>query len=96
MYGQDVCALPLPYGHQPLPSKASDDTRGAGEGNSKFGNGESERRAVMTKFEVISVKGGYIIQYWEPERSKMKVEVVPDAGELRERIDFLIPSMEEE
>lgn len=50
----------------------------------------------MSKFEVISVKGGYIIQYWEPERGKMKMEVVPDAGELRERIDSLIPSMEEE
>lgn len=54
----------------------------------------------MSKFEVISVKGGYIIQYWEPARSKMKVEVVPDAGELRERlaayIDSLIPDMEEE
>ena len=50
----------------------------------------------MSKFEVISVKGGYIIQYWEPERGKMKKEVVPDAGELRERIDSLIPDLEEE
>ena len=50
----------------------------------------------MSKFEVVSVKGGYIIQYWEPERSKMKVEVVPSAGELRERIDSLIPDMEDE
>ena len=50
----------------------------------------------MSKFEVISVEGGYIIQYWEPERSKMKVVVVPNAGELRERIDSLIPDMEEE
>ena len=50
----------------------------------------------MTKFEVISVQGGYIVRYWLAKDLKMKSEVYPTAQELRERLEFLIPNMEEE
>ena len=50
----------------------------------------------MTKFEVISVQGGYIVRYWLAKELKLKVEVYPTAQELRERLEILIPNMEEE
>lgn len=50
----------------------------------------------MTKFEVISVQGGYIVRYWLAEDLKTKSEVYTTAQELRERLEFLIPNMEEE
>ena len=50
----------------------------------------------MTKFEVISVQGGYIVRYWLANELKMKMEVYPTASELMERLDILISNMEEE
>lgn len=96
MYRDEMCLVPFPYGGQPLSSQAYHDTRSAGEGDSEFGDGKSERSTKMTKFEVISVQGGYIIRYWLAKELKMKMEVYPTASELMERLDILISNMEEE
>lgn len=50
----------------------------------------------MSKFEVVSVQGGYIVRYWSPGASKMKYEVYPTSSELLERLDVLISNMDEE
>ncbi len=50
----------------------------------------------MTKFEVVSVQGGYIVRYWLSKDYKMKCEVYPSAEDLRERLNTLIVEMEEE
>lgn len=97
MYGEDVCLMAIPYGYQPIPCKAGDEPRGKGEGGSEFGEGASvERRCLVSKFEVVSVVGGYIVRYWSVKDLKMKSEVYSTSQELYERLDTLITEMEEE
>lgn len=50
----------------------------------------------MTKFEVVSVQGGYIVRYWVSKDCKTKCEVYPTAEDLRERLNRLIQEMDEE
>lgn len=50
----------------------------------------------MSKFEVVSVVGGYIVRYWSVKDLKMKSEVYSTSQELYERLDTLITEMEEE
>ena len=52
VHSEDLCLIPIPYGGQPIPYQAGNDTRGTGEGHSQFSHGESERSEGMPAVDV--------------------------------------------